>query len=1068
MNKAIDLGIGDYRLVVTDNVGLDAGCISTQDFTVNSARHDIVITASSTDQITCTPDGTAQLETITEDAVAEVLPFAGWNVYFLDTLQADITPGGITGLPGDPYSNLSAGTYYVQTQNDFTKCYSSPYQVTVNDVSTDPIISVLQEMPDFACVGGANTGILAPTITGGTDGDAAMGNYTISWTSIATGLVPTTDALNKAIDLGIGDYRLVVTDNVGLDAGCISTQDFTVNSARHDIVITASSTDQTICLPDGTVQLNSIDEDSNPMGLSTVEWTVSLLDNNQTDITQVGPTGFAGDPYTGLGVGNYFVRVQDDSTLCYSDVYPVEIKDVSVDPIIDIAISVPQYSLNPNPLSWTGEMKASVVEPGTGLPDPAGYVYSWHAGLDTTTPTLSTLDSASYLGTGDHTLVARGIGTGCESSYSAYLPYVYLEPTFNTYKRAKTVCVPADGSIEVTDIDLDGNPDLLSDYTFNWHHDVYSSGDVPDAIIAGNDTRTAYDNIDGGSYYIIAREDWWMLDSYPIKVEVIDSTTNPMIQVDGAIYSNLKSCYQSIYADGSIGVEIYEDASNPYVNFPYINAPFSYAYTWYNGNVADPANVIVDSTNRAISRLAVGDYTLVVDNLDNNCRSERTFTIEDESITPIITPSHVSNTSCVAEMANGDAIADINNSDDLFTFSWYEGTDVSGTPVHYGSVWPGRQQGVYTVVAVDQRTGTCFSEPTSIQVNDVLEYPTILINELYPVTNCDPERPNGVLSAVTQVGIEGHTFEWYLAGELYDEGPIATKFGLLKYQLVATNDFTQCATTMEAYATPLFSAVPMPDVFIINEMTSCSEPDGVVTASISDNVTNYIFRYYDQSGSGQLNNYFEDFKMYDLEEATYYVTAEDRSTGCVSDSTEFSISNETYYPDIDIISTPSSCLEPTGSANVVISDETREYKVTWYGDNGFEAQLKELVYIPSGNYRVEVEGTEGCFSSDEVEVMKDVLIYNGVSPNGDGLNDYFKIICLEQFPGNNVKIYNRAGLLVYDQTFYDGNDPSSRFEGISNEGLSVIGSELPIGTYFYVIDKNDGSTAKVGYLELNR
>jgi hypothetical protein len=66
-----------------------------------------------------------------------------------------------------------------------------------------------------------------------------------------------------------------------------------------------------------------------------------------------------------------------------------------------------------------------------------------------------------------------------------------------------------------------------------------------------------------------------------------------------------------------------------------------------------------------------------------------------------------------------------------------------------------------------------------------------------------------------------------------------------------------------------------------------------------------------------------------------------------------------------------------------------------------------------------------------------------------------------------VRIYNRAGLLVYEQNGYD-NSSEKRFEGISNRGISLLGKELPIGTYFYVIDKNDGSKGTVGYLELKR
>ena len=99
-------------------------------------------------------------------------------------------------------------------------------------------------------------------------------------------------------------------------------------------------------------------------------------------------------------------------------------------------------------------------------------------------------------------------------------------------------------------------------------------------------------------------------------------------------------------------------------------------------------------------------------------------------------------------------------------------------------IWKRRPSGNYTVVAMDQNLLTCISEPVVVKVEDDLIYPTVLINEISPLTNCDPERPNGVLSAVTQDGINGHTFTWYLNGDLYSTGPIASELGLFDYQLV--------------------------------------------------------------------------------------------------------------------------------------------------------------------------------------------------------------------------------------------------------------------------------------------
>jgi len=42
------------------------------------------------------------------------------------------------------------------------------------------------------------------------------------------------------------------------------------------------------------------------------------------------------------------------------------------------------------------------------------------------------------------------------------------------------------------------------------------------------------------------------------------------------------------------------------------------------------------------------------------------------------------------------------------------------------------------------------------------------------------------------------------------------------------------------------------------------------------------------------------------------------------------------------------------------------------------------------------------------------------------------------------------------------------FSGIGEKGVYAFGNELPDGTYFYIIDKRDGSKPITGYLELVR
>ncbi|MCO4822260.1 MAG: gliding motility-associated C-terminal domain-containing protein, partial [Flavobacteriaceae bacterium] len=92
------------------------------------------------------------------------------------------------------------------------------------------------------------------------------------------------------------------------------------------------------------------------------------------------------------------------------------------------------------------------------------------------------------------------------------------------------------------------------------------------------------------------------------------------------------------------------------------------------------------------------------------------------------------------------------------------------------------------------------------------------------------------------------------------------------------------------------------------------------------------------------------------------------------------------------------------------------------------------------------------------------MVFNEFSPNGDGVNDFLIINCIDSYPDNKLEIYNRWGSMVYEQRSY-AND----FNGISR-GRSVIekDKELPVGTYYYVLNLGNGSEPKVGWLYINR
>ncbi len=86
------------------------------------------------------------------------------------------------------------------------------------------------------------------------------------------------------------------------------------------------------------------------------------------------------------------------------------------------------------------------------------------------------------------------------------------------------------------------------------------------------------------------------------------------------------------------------------------------------------------------------------------------------------------------------------------------------------------------------------------------------------------------------------------------------------------------------------------------------------------------------------------------------------------------------------------------------------------------------------------------------------------TPNGDGKNETWKILGIQNFHYNVVKVYNRWGNLVYEKNYYTGD-----WDGTSNGRWTISeGGKLPVSTYFYIIDLGNGHEPFTGYLYLNR
>lgn len=84
-----------------------------------------------------------------------------------------------------------------------------------------------------------------------------------------------------------------------------------------------------------------------------------------------------------------------------------------------------------------------------------------------------------------------------------------------------------------------------------------------------------------------------------------------------------------------------------------------------------------------------------------------------------------------------------------------------------------------------------------------------------------------------------------------------------------------------------------------------------------------------------------------------------------------------------------------------------------------------------------------------------------ITPNGDGINDYFTLKILEKSPNNEFRVFDRAGLLVFEQSNY-----KDEFSGKGNKNIFMKGEYLPEGVYFYLLELKDLNLKYQGYFYL--
>ena len=115
--------------------------------------------------------------------------------------------------------------------------------------------------------------------------------------------------------------------------------------------------------------------------------------------------------------------------------------------------------------------------------------------------------------------------------------------------------------------------------------------------------------------------------------------------------------------------------------------------------------------------------------------------------------------------------------------------------------------------------------------------------------------------------------------------------------------------------------------------------------------------------------------------------------------------------------------------------------------------------LTNQTYTLTATTKAGCTRTDTMNVfiLSPINIPNAFSPNGDGINDTWKVKYLENYPGATVDIFDRLGQPVYHSEGYN-----QEWDGTLNR------KPLPFGTYYYIINPKNNMPAFSGSVTIIR
>ena len=967
------------------------------------------------------------------------------------------------------FNNLGTGRYFLQLENPATGCNSPREHQDVLERQKIPQIGSLAVIDDKGCngtglgVGAVDASIIIPP--GNTDTfEARIGTGPFSAPSSAA-VIP------RFSGLSAGTQTLTIRNTNNM---CSSMNRVTIGLEEPEFRIERlENTDQSNCNPNGSVRVSALR--FNGTTLAQAAGAPSVYgDYTFTWTRRDGSSVTSSTPYeiNRLEADTYNVTIAHTASTCQV-MASFNVEDRIVRPLLRIMLAEVDRSCQATPLDMgmaTGVLVATADNRddvydgnGDGSPD---YSFNWYEGTSVSgTGRGNTARVEGLEGGQTYTLEVRSAISGCVSTQEAQVRSRPIQPIINLSTQVSYTGVtrcsapnrePFDGALRVSGV----SPGALADYNVRFYDNDPGASPAPAPLQTVTNGSVSFSNLESKSYYLVLEHK--TLGCLSSVYELVPPSEVVLPDVLLASYTPQTHC-DPMRTNGGMVVTATNGSRDLSL----------YSFDWLNERMETIAADVTEKND-----LPAGTYTIRVTLRSSGCQSSRDFILPDAAINPLSVSFQTSENLRCVEPYSGTIIASIDRilSDKEPTdygFYWIQG---AGTPTSVNAenrtaAWEMRQGGVYTVVAYDMEDPMCASLPTQVVLADNTVAPNPIIEQIVPLTACTPERANAELLVSFPNDpdqLRFHSYEWFkdnIDGESLGITPELINVGLGTYVVLVTNKASGCSDTLMYTIEPAYRYPEVPFVSVERSRTDCAMPNGIARVIPRRGTTeDYSYEWFHQRDPSTLVD--NRARADTLDVGIYNIFLTEYATGCRSQqAVSVEIFNAVSKKRFNLNITPSLCTLPTGTVQIIPVDPFTIATIEWtHQGSGEVFDAESIGEAPPGQYNVTALDEENCRLDTSFVIPNIVKPYNGLSPNGDGLNDAFHIDCIDNYTGNTVSIYDRQGNPVFIQQGYDNTD--NAFKGIGNTGIYVGNKKLPDGTYYFVIEANGLEQPLSGYLEL--